>query len=211
MTTQALTRTRAERSEYALPIVLRMSPVIRMTEKQFLAFCEMNDELRIERTAEGELEIMAPVHSDTGSKELEVAAQLRNWARRDSNGVAFGPSAGFTLPNGAMRSPDASWILKTRLAELTPERRRGFALICPDLVIEMRSSTDSPQRLQTKMDEYMANGARLGWLIDPRNRRVYVYRPNRDVEVVENPDTVSGEPELAGFTLELADVWGRPF
>ncbi len=211
MTTQALTRTRAERSEYALPIVLRMSPVIRMTEKQFLAFCEMNDELRIERTAGGELVIMPPAGMYSSSRNIKVSARLYDWARQDGAGVAFDSSVGFTLPNGAMRSPDASWILKTRLAELTGEDKDGFGHICPDFVVELRSRSDRLIALRAKMDEYMANGARLGWLIDPRNRRVYVYRPNRDAEVVENPDTVSGEPELAGFTLELADVWGRPF
>ena len=212
MATQTLTRTRAEQAtDTTLPIVLRLSPVIEMTEEQFLAFCEQNNEVRIERTAGGELELMTPVHIDTGSKELEIAAQLRNWARRDSSGVAFGPSAGFTLSNGAMRSPDSSWIPKSRLAELTAEDKRGFGHICPDFVIELRSRTDSLRVLQAKMDEYMENGARLGWLIDPQNRHVYVYRPNSEVEILDNPDTVSADPELEDFTLELQYVWGEPF
>ena len=212
MATQTLTRTRTEQAtDTTLPIVLRLSPVIEMTEEQFLAFCEMNHEARIERTAEGELEIMPPAGMYTGSKELDIGAQLRNWARRDGSGVAFGPSAGFTLSNGAMRSPDSSWILKSRLAELTTEDKRGFGHICPDFVIELRSRTDSLRVLQAKMDEYMENGARLGWLIDPQNRRVYIYRPNSEVEILENPETVSADPELEGFALELNDVWAQPF
>lgn len=212
MATQTLTPPRSERrAETTLPIVLRLSPVIEMTEEQFLAFCEQNHEARIERTAEGELEIMPPVHIDTGSKELDIAAQLRNWARRDGKGVAFGPSAGFTLPNGAVRSPDASWIPRARLAELTAEDKSGFGHICPDFVVELRSRSDRLGVLSSKMEEYIENGARLGWLIDPQNNRVYVYRPNSDVEILENPDTVSAEPELTGFTLELEDVWAQPF
>ena len=212
MATQTLTPPRVERAtDTTLPIVLRLSPVIEMTEEQFLAFCEQNHEVRIERTAAGELELMTPVHIDTGSKELEIAAQLRNWARRDGGGVAFGPSAGFTLSNGAMRSPDSSWIPKSRLAELTTEDKRGFGHICPDFVIELRSRSDSLRVLQAKMDEYMENGARLGWLIDPLDRRVYVYRPDSEVEILEKPETILAEPELAGFTLELADIWGEAF
>lgn len=213
MATQTLTRPRVERAAATnnLPIVLRFSPVIEMTEDEFLAFCEINHEARIERTAEGELEVMPPVGMYTGSKELDIASQLRSWARRDGSGIAFGPSSGFTLPNGAMRSPDASWILKSRLAELTTEDKNRFGHICPDFVIELRSRSDRLSVLRAKMEEYMENGARLGWLIDPRSRRVYVYRPNSEVEVLENPETISADPELAGFTLELADIWEEPF
>ena len=212
MATQTLTPSRVERAaDTTLPIVLRLSPVIEMTEEQFLAFCEINHEARIERTAEGQLELMPPAYSDTGSKELDIAAELRSWARQDGSGVTFGPSAGFTLPNGAVRSPDASWIPKSRLAELTTEDKSGFAHICPDFVVELRSRSDRLSVLRAKMDEYMENGARLGWLLDPLDRRVYVYRPNSEVEILQNPETVSAEPELKGFTLSLEDVWGQPF
>lgn len=213
MATQTLTPPRVEQAAAAnnLPIVLRLSPVIDMTEDEFLAFCEQNHEARIERTAEGELEIMPPAGMYTGSKELDIAAQLRYWARRDGSGTAFGPSAGFTLPNGAVRSPDASWITKSRLAELTIEDKRRFGHICPDFVIELRSRSDRLSVLRAKMDEYIQNGARLGWLIDPLGRRVYVYRLNSEVQILENPETVSADPELPGFTLELEDVWGEPF
>ena len=211
MATQTLNRTRVKRAADTLPIVLRLSPVVELTEEQFLAFCEMNHEARIERTAEGELEIMPPAGMYTGSKELDIGAQLRSWARRDGSGIAFGPSSGFTLPNGAVRGPDAAWITKTRLAELTTEDKRGFGHICPDFVIELRSQSDSLRVLQAKMDEYMENGARLGWLIDPQNRRVYVYRPNSEIEILGNPESVSADPELKGFTLNLEEVWGQPF
>ena len=212
MATQTLTPPRVERAtDTTLPIVLRLSPVIEMTEDEFLAFCEQNHEARIERTAEGELEIMPPAGMYTGSKELDIAAQLRYWARRDGSGIAFGPSAGFTLPNGAVRAPDASWIPKSRLAELTTEDKRRFGHICPDFVVELRSRSDRLSILRAKMDEYMENGARLGWLLDPLDRRVYVYRPDSEVEILENPESVSADPELNGFTLELEDVWGEPF
>lgn len=212
MATQTLTPTRVERAtDTTLPIVLRLSPVIEMTEDEFLAFCEINHEARIERTAEGELEIMPPAGMYTGSKELDIAAQLRYWARRDGTGIAFGSNAGFTLPNGAVRSPDAAWIPRSRLAELTTEDKSGFGHICPDFVIELRSRSDRLSVLRAKMDEYMENGTQLGWLIDTRSRRVYVYRPDREVETLENPESVSADPELAGFTLSLEEIWGEPF
>ncbi len=213
MATQTLTRPRAERAkaEDNLPIVLRLNPVIEMTEAQFLAFCEQNHEVRIERTAEGELEIMPPAGMYSGSKNADITSQLRIWARKDGTGVAFDSSTGFTLPNGAMRAPDSAWIPRSRLNELTTEDKRGFGRICPDFVIELRSGSDRLSVLRAKMDEYMENGARLGWLIDTQNRRVYVYRPDSEVEILDNPETVSAEPELAGFTLELADIWGEPF
>ena len=212
MATQTLTRTRAEQAADAtLPIVLRLSPVIEMTADQFLAFCEMNDAIRIERTSEGELEIMPPVGMYGSAKNSEISAQLRNWTRHDGTGITFDSSGGFTLPNGAVRSPDAAWISKSRLEELTAEDKRGFGHICPDFVIELRSQSDSVAVLKAKMDEYMENGARLGWLIDPQSRRVYAYRPNSEVESLENPETISAEPELAGFVLELKDIWAQPF
>ncbi len=135
------------------------------------------------------------------------------WAEEDGSGEAFDSSAGFTLPNGAVRSPDASWILKTRLAELTDEEKRGFLPICPDFVIELRSSSDSLRSVRSKMQEYMENGVRLGWMIDPLDpqHRVYTYRPNSDVEILEGPETLSGEPELPGFTLDLKPVWEPAF
>ena len=194
-----------------LPIVLRLSPAIEFSEDQFLAFCEQNDLVQIERTAQGELEIMPPAGMYTGYHNSELTAQLRNWARRDGVGVTFDSSAGFTLPNGSVRSPDTSWVRKSRLAELSEEDKRGFGHICPDFVIELRSRSDSLSVLRAKMQEYMDNGARLGWLLDPENRRVYVYRPNVEAQILENPESVSAEPELTGFTLELSNIWRSAF
>ena len=212
MATQTLTPPRVERAtDTTLPIVLRLSPVIEMTEDQFLAFCEINHETRIERTAEGELEIMPPVGLYGSNWNAEITAQLRIWARRDGTGAFFDSSGGFTLPNGAVRSPDASWIPKSRLAELTTYDKSRFAHICPDFVVELRSRTDRLSVLRAKMDEYMENGARLGWLLDPLDRRVYVYRPDSEVEILEKPETVSAEPTLPGFTLNLRNIWDNTF
>ncbi len=211
MTTQTLTRTHVERSAEIPPIVLRLSPVIELTEAQFVVFCELNDDIRIERTAGGELEIMPPAGLYSGAQNADITTQLRVWARRDGTGIAFDSSTGFTLPNGAMRAPDAAWIPKLRLAELTTDDKRGFGHICPDFVVELRSRSDRLSKLRAKMDEYMENGSRLGWLIEPQNRRVYVYRMDSEVEILENPNTVAADPELDGFTLELEDIWGQPF
>ena len=190
-----------------LPIVLRLSPLIELTEEQFAEFCSLNRELHIERTATGELEIMAPAFSLTANRNIKITAQLEIWTRQNGTGMAFDSSAGFTLPNGAVRSPDASWVPLSRLAALTPEDLNRFIPICPDFVIELRSDTDRLSVLQAKMEEYIANGARLGLLIDPRPRRVHTYRPDHDVEIITNPETISADPILPGFTLDLREVW----
>lgn len=195
-----------------LPIVLRLSPAIEFSEEQFIELCGLNDDLIIEMNANGELEIMTPVKGFfTGAMELDVAAQLREWARRDGSGVAFGPSMGYTLPNGAVRAPDASWLARSRRSELVPEDYNRFAHIWPDFVIELRSETDRLTMLQAKMREYIESGTRLGFLIDPRNKRVYIYRPGAEVETLEEPASVSADPVLPGFVLELEEVWGWEF
>ena len=189
------------------PIVLRLSPLIQLTEEQFADFCELNQDLRIERTATGELEIMSPTKGYTGATELEAGRQLANWARRHRGGMAFGSNMGYTLPSGAMRSPDASWVPTSRLSALTPEDENRFFPICPDFVIEVRSLTDRLSVLQAKMREYIANGVQLGWLIDTQTKRVHIYRPNQAVQTLENPDTISADPILPGFTLDLTEIW----
>ena len=196
------------------PIVLRLDPVVQLTDEQLEDLSSLNEALRIERNAKGELELLPPANLTSGSQEADLTMQVGIWARADGRGVAFGPSAGFTLANSAVRAPDASWVLKSRLAELTDEQKtRGFAPVCPDFVLELRSSSDSLRVLRAKMEEYMASGVRLGWLIDPLGppRRVYVYRPGADVEILEGPETLSGEPELPGFTLDLKPVWEPAF
>lgn len=150
---------------------------------------------------------MPPTGTETGDRDSEINMQLRLWAKRDGTGVAFGSSTGFILPNGAVRSPDASWVVRSRWTSLTAEQRRRFAPLCPDFVVELRSPSDSLRALQDKMQEYMNNWARLGWLIDPEQRRVYVYRPGASVQELENPEKVSGEPVLPGFVLDLREVW----
>ena len=195
------------------PIVLRLSPIVELTDDVLLELSSLNDTLRLEKNAKGELEILPPTFPTTGNRELGVGARVLFWAESEGTGVAFGANAGFTLPNGAVRSPDASWILKTRLAELTEEQRQGFWRICPDFVIEVRSSSDTLIGVRRKMEEYIQNGVRLGWLIDPLDpmRRVYVYRLGTPVEILEKPESLSGEPELPGFNLNLQRIWEPGF
>jgi Uma2 family endonuclease len=189
------------------PIVLRLPPPLELTEDQYFELCGLNRDLHIERNAEGELLIMTPPGWETGRRNLEITTQLGTWARRDGTGVATGSSAGFTLPNGATREPDAAWISRARLEGITAERREKFLPACPDFVVELRSPSDRLRVLQDKMAEYLANGARLGWLLDPRRRRVYVYRPGAPVEQLDNPATLVGDPVLPGFVLDLGEVW----
>ena len=217
MATMTMTQTAARPTresadtEGADPLTIWLEPAICMTEKQFVEFCAQNRELRIERTAEGALEIMPPAFSVTGNQNFEIASEFGTWVRRYGRGVGFDSSAGFTLPNGAVRSPDVSWVLRSRLEALTEEDREGFWHICPDFVIEIRSASDRLSTLQAKMQEYIDNGARLGWLVDPIGRRAYVYRPGAAVEVLDSPQTLSGDPELAGFTLDLSAIWEPAF
>ena len=191
----------------ALPIVLRLRPVLDLTDDQLLAICEINHETWIERTSQGELLLMPPEGGQTAAHSAEITRQLGNWAKDDGTGIFFGSSAGFRLPNGAMRSPDAAWIARSRWDQIPVEEQRKFPPICPDFVIELRSPTDRLRVLQDKMQEYLANGARLGWLIDPGPRHVHVYYPGAPVEGLDNPDTVSGDLVLPGFTLYLRDFW----
>lgn len=196
------------------PIVLRLGPVGQLTDDLLLELGSLNDTLRLERNAVGELEILPPANISTSRKNSRITARLDVWAENDGRGEAFDSSAGFTLTNGSVRSPDASWVLKSRLTELTDEeKRQGFPLISPDFVIELRSSSDALRSLQRKMEEYIANGVRLGWLIDPLDplRRVYVYRPGAEVEILDGPETLSGDPELPGFTMGLGPVWEPAF
>lgn len=188
-------------------LVVRMPPSIEMDDEQFFHFCSVNRDLRIERTAEGEIEIMPPTGWETGRRNMAIAGQLWAWALRDGTGVATDSSAGFNLPNGATRAPDAAWVRRERLAGLTTEQKERFLPLCPDFVVELRSPSDGLDALREKMEEYMENGARLGWLLDAPEKRCYVYRPGRETELLEEPATLSAEPELAGFTLDLAPIW----
>lgn len=190
----------------SVPLTIHF-PLTSMTAEEFDQFCLANQDLRIERTAKGKVIIMPPAFSDTGNRNVKISQQLANWSDQNGTGESFDSSAGFTLPNGAMRSPDASWILLSRWNVLTDEQKASFAPICPDFVIELCSVSDRLNDLQEKMLEYLSNGILLGWLIDRQNRRVYIYRPNQAIEILDNPEMVKGDPELPGFVLQMAKIW----
>lgn len=187
-----------------LPPTLQLT--IQLTDEQFFQLCQNNRDLRFERTEAGELIIMPPTGSDTGRRCIKIAAQLENWSSQNNLGVAFGSSTGFKLPNGADRSPDASWVKRERWEALTPEQQEIFAPLCPDFVVELRSPSDSLEKVRSKMQEYMENGATLGWLSNPKNKQVEIYRHNQDVEILESPTTLSGENLLPGFVLSLEQI-----
>lgn len=178
------------------------------SDEEFLDFCRRNPDARIERNSDGEIEIMAPAHTETGGMNADLTFFLTSWARQDKTGRVFESSTGFTLPNRALRAPDASWISNRRWNELTDEDRAGFARICPDFVIEFRSQSDTLAKLKSKMNEYIENGSSLGWLIDPIQRKVHIYRPDTHPEILDDPSEVSGEPLLKGFVLNLGEIWG---
>ncbi|HEX8566951.1 MAG TPA: Uma2 family endonuclease [Pyrinomonadaceae bacterium] len=189
------------------PIEVNFPLLKKMSEDDFYKFCEENPDLRIERTKEGDVIVMPPAYTETGGKNFDLAVDFGIWARQDATGKGFDSSTGFTLPNGAMRSPDVSWVRYERWNALPKEKRRKFAKIAPDFVIELRSETDRLKDLQKKMREYIENGVQLGWLIDPQNKRVHIYRPKTETKVLENPKEVSGEPLLKGFVLNLQEIW----
>jgi Uma2 family endonuclease len=192
----------------SLPVRIQLSPAVALTPDQFFELCQQNREMRFERTAQGELIVMPPSAGETGAQNFSILGQLYIWVEQKKKGKGFDSSAGFTLPNGATRSPDVSWVSDERLTNVTPEQMKKFPPVCPDFLVEVMSPTDSLQATKDKMVEYMANGARLGWLIHPDKKQVYVYRPQQPVQSLDNPKTVSGDPELPGFVLDLQRVWG---
>ena len=187
-----------------LPAVLTSHP---MTDDEFAALCSEHPDLFFEMTAEGELIIMAATFSIPGLRNAEIGAQLRNWAKRDRRGLVSDSSTGFVLPNGARRSPDAAWMLKSRVQQMNPAEREGFWHLCPDFVIELRSPSDRPRVIREKMQEWIANGAALAWLIEPAERAITIYRPGRDPEKLVEIDSLPGEGPVQGFVLELPDIW----
>jgi Uma2 family endonuclease len=190
-----------------VPRVMLNVESVGLSPEQFFRLCCDNPYLRLELTAQKELIVMSPTNPKTGMLNAEITFQLVNWAKRDGRGVAFDSNAGFTLPNGAKRAPDGSWMLRTRWEALTPEQTARFAPVCPDFVLELWSPSEILKELQSKMSEYMANGAQLGFLIDPRKQQVYIYRPNQAPQCLDQPASVSGDPELPGFTLDLTEIW----
>lgn len=188
------------------PFKLNVRGII-MTDEQFEMLCRENPELRLELTAKKELVIMPPTGSESGWRSGEVFFSLTVWAKQDRTGLSFDSSTGFTLPNGAIRSPDASWVKRERWDALTKDQRVKFAPLSPDFAVEVRSPTDKLSDLYEKMQEYIDNGARLGWLIDPFEKRVYVYRPGQPVETLDNLSSVNGDPVLSGFVLPVQELW----
>ena len=180
---------------------------LEMTEEQLLQLCSDNGDLRLELTAKRELIIMPPTGGAASHRNSELTADLVIWSRQDGTEIAFDSNGGFTLPNGAVRAPDASWILLSRWETLTPAQQDRFAPICPDFVIELRSPSDGLRDVQGKMAEYIENGVRLGWLIDPQDGQAHIYHPGDPIEILDSPEVVLGDPVLPGFVLELKAIW----
>ena len=189
-----------------IPIII--PETLKVTQEQFEELATANRDVQLERTATGELIIMPPTGGETGKRNIDIAFQLQAWNRQAKLGVAFDSSTAFRLPNGADRSPDAAWVSQEQWDALTPEQQETFPPLCPDFVIELRSKSDNMEPLRQKMQEYLANGLRLGWLIDAKNKRVEIYRQNREVEVLESPVSLSREEVLPGFVLDLQVVFG---
>ena len=188
-------------------ITLNIKPIVELTEDQFFELCQINELVRFERNADGTLVLMPLVGALTSHRNANLTYQVATWNRDDNLGVAFDSSVGFILPNGAMRSPDVSWLKLDRWDALTEEQKENFPSVCPDFVAELRSEIDCLKRLKNKMREYRDNGARLGWLIDLETRQIEIYRPDREVELLEPPTTLSGEDVLPGFILNLESIW----
>lgn len=188
-------------------LVVHTGPGIEMDDEQFFQFCQLNRDLQIERDADGDITIMAPEGGSSGSGSGKLTIAFGVWAERDGTGRIFGSSTGFKLSNGATRSPDVAWVRNERLDALTDEQWEKFLPLCPDFVLELRSPSDSLRNLQRKMEEYSKNGAQLGWLLDPVSKCIHVYRPGAAPEILDNPASLSGEPLLRGFTLDLQKIW----
>ena len=188
-------------------LTLNLPPTLKMTQENFAELAQINQDVRLELTAKGELIIMPPTGGETGDRNFELDGQLWLWNKKRRLGKAFDSSTGFVLPNGANRSPDVSWIRMERWSNLSPEQRKKCLPLCPDFAIELVSETDRIANTREKMQEYLENGLRLGWLIEPKTRIVEIYRPNREVEVLQSPLTLSGENVLPDFTLSLAEIW----
>jgi len=194
-------------SENAAPFLMPDLTSLRLTPAQFEQVCRDNPDLRLELTSTGGLIVMPPTGSLTGKRNFNLDTQFGVWVEKDGTGIGFNSNAGFTLPNGAIRSPDVSWVRREKWDALSEDEQEEFAPLCPDFVIELRSRWQTLKAQQAKMQEYLDNGTELGWFIDPRNRRVYVYRRGEEVEVLTDAATVSADPILPGFELRLAELW----
>jgi len=191
-----------------MPLPLRFRPGTPMSDDELMCFCAANDDLRVERDANGEILVMTPAGSRTGRMNALIIAAVTTWAESDGRGYAFDSNTGFTLPDNSMRSPDAAWVRKTRWDALTSNDQDRFSHICPEFVIELRSPGDNLRELQEKMEQWIANGAELAWLIDPQEKSVSIYRAGDSPEVIYHPTSVQGTDPVAGFELVMARIWG---
>ncbi len=189
-------------------LTLQIPPSLKFTDDEFEQIVAFNQELRLELTAQGELIIMSPTGGETGNRNFEIYIDLGIWNRKNNLGKAFDSSTGFKLPNGATRSPDASWILLERWNALTPQQRKKYLPLCPDFAVELVSESDDVEDTRKKMQEYIENGLRLGWLINPKDKQVEIYRAGKEVEVLQSPTNLSGEEVLTDFTLDLQMIFG---
>jgi Uma2 family endonuclease len=187
-------------------LTLNLDSITHLTHEQFRALCRENRDVRLELTAKGELIVMPPTGWESGRRNIKLAARLENWTEENGTGVAFDSSTGFILPNGSIRSPDVAWVAKERIMALNPNPD-GFLPLAPDFVIELRSASDRLKPIQTKMQEYLENGVRLGFLLNPQDRRVEIYRIGKPVEVLQSPTEVFGEDVLPGFVLNLKGIF----
>ncbi|NEQ73161.1 MAG: Uma2 family endonuclease [Okeania sp. SIO2C9] len=186
---------------------LKLDSIIDLTDEQFFQLCQKNQDLRFERNAKGDLIIMSPTPGETSNTNAGLIAQLWNWNAKTKLGKIFDSSGGFKLPSAANRSPDASWIPIEKWNNLTPEQREKFLPFCPDFLIELMSPSDSLPKTREKMKEYLENGMRLGWLINPKNQQVEIYRAGKEVEILDSPKTLSGENILPRFILDMTIIW----
>lgn len=193
------------------PLLVHLRPVLEMTDEQFFRFCQLNRDLRIERTSEGDLLIMPPTGGKTGRSNSLLLAAFLNWEKQGGAGVTFNALTGFALPNGANRSPNVPWVERLRLAGLTEEKKEGFLPLCPDVVVELRSVSVPLNNLKGKMREYVENGARLGLLVDARERKLYAYRGEGAVDVYENPESFPFNQVIPGLVLDLREIWDVEF
>lgn len=187
-------------------ITVSLKAIFDLTDEAFYELCRSNPDVKFERTATGDLIVMSPTGGESGQRNADIIIDLGLWNRQTQLGVTFDSSTGFKLPNGAERCPDASWVRGDRWEALTPEQRRKFPPLAPDFVVELRSASDDLDSLQAKMQEYIDNGVQLGWLINPQDQQVEIYRPAQPVEVLQSPQSLSGEAVLPGFSLDLSRI-----
>lgn len=194
-----------EQISIELPTTIRLY----VNDEQFAELARVNRDLRLEKTASGELIVNPPTGGESGKRNFSLTGQLARWHDDHENlGEAFDSSTGFILPNGAIRSPDAAWVSRERWETLTSKQKKGFVPLCPDFIVELRSPSDSLTDLRAKMQEYLENGMKLGWLIDPKNKQVEIYRTGKEIEILKSPTQLSGENILPDFILNLSKIWG---